>query len=107
MALPINIDDLLSKQKVESNRIEFKAGWNPASIFGKSAKELPRKLALSWIRSAIPSQRTNERHSTAAFLPSAEVLRLLLKIAKNTREALMKSARADGERFWFQARFGK
>ena len=52
---------------------------------GKSAKELPRKLALSWIRSAIPSQRTNERHSTAAFLPSAEVLRLLLKIAKNAR----------------------
>ena len=39
----------------------------------------------SWIRSAIPSQRTNERHSTAAFLPSAEVLRLLLKIAKNAR----------------------
>ena len=33
MALPINIDDLLSKQKVESNRIEFKAGWNPASIY--------------------------------------------------------------------------
>lgn len=33
MVLPINIDDLLSKQKVESNRIEFKAGWNPASIY--------------------------------------------------------------------------
>lgn len=33
MALPINIDDLLSKQKVESNRIEFKAGWNPSSIY--------------------------------------------------------------------------
>lgn len=33
MALPINIEDLLSKQKVESNRIEFKAGWNPTSIY--------------------------------------------------------------------------
>lgn len=33
MALPINIEDLLNKQKVESNRIEFKAGWNPASIY--------------------------------------------------------------------------
>lgn len=33
MALPINIEDLLNKQKVESNRIEFKKGWNPISIY--------------------------------------------------------------------------
>lgn len=33
MALPINVEDLLNKQKVESNRIEFKAGWNPTSIY--------------------------------------------------------------------------
>lgn len=33
MALPINIEDLLNKQKVESNRIEFKAGWNPDKIY--------------------------------------------------------------------------
>ena len=33
MALPINIEELLSKRKVESNRIEFKAGWNPAAIY--------------------------------------------------------------------------
>ena len=33
MALPINIEDLLNKQKVESNRIEFKKGWNPAKIY--------------------------------------------------------------------------
>ncbi len=33
MALPINILDLLRKHKVESNRIEFKKGWNPASIY--------------------------------------------------------------------------
>lgn len=33
MALPINIEDLLNKQKVESNRIEFKAGWNPTAIY--------------------------------------------------------------------------
>lgn len=26
MALPINIEDLLNKRKVESNRIEFKSG---------------------------------------------------------------------------------
>lgn len=32
MALPINITDLLNKQKIESNRIEFKKGWNPESI---------------------------------------------------------------------------
>lgn len=29
MALAININDLLDKQKIESNRIEFKKGWNP------------------------------------------------------------------------------
>ncbi len=33
MALPINIEDLLTKRKVESNRIEFKQGWNPVSIY--------------------------------------------------------------------------
>lgn len=33
MALPININDLLNKHKVESNRIEFKKGWNPASVY--------------------------------------------------------------------------
>ena len=33
MALPININDLLNKQKVESNRIEFKKGWNPVSVY--------------------------------------------------------------------------
>jgi ATP-dependent DNA helicase RecG len=33
MPLPINIEDLLNKNKVESNRIEFKAGWNPDKIY--------------------------------------------------------------------------
>lgn len=33
MALAININDLLNKQKIESNRIEFKKGWNPANIY--------------------------------------------------------------------------
>lgn len=33
MALPINIEDLLNKRKVESNRIEFKANWNPDKIY--------------------------------------------------------------------------
>ncbi len=33
MALPINIEDLLSKRRIESNRIEFKAGWNPDKIY--------------------------------------------------------------------------
>lgn len=32
MALPINIDDLINAQTVESVRIEFKRGWNPYSI---------------------------------------------------------------------------
>lgn len=33
MAIPINIEDLLNKRKVESNRIEFKRGWNPDTIY--------------------------------------------------------------------------
>lgn len=33
MSLPINIKDLLYKQKIESNRIEFKKGWNPDKIY--------------------------------------------------------------------------
>ena len=33
MALPINIEELLAKRKVESNRIEFKEGWIPIAIY--------------------------------------------------------------------------
>lgn len=33
MALAININYQLNKQKIESNRIEFKEGWNPGSIY--------------------------------------------------------------------------
>lgn len=33
MALPVNIEDLLRKRKVEDNRIEFKRGWNPDDIY--------------------------------------------------------------------------
>ena len=33
MALPINIEDLLRKQRIEGNRVEFKTGWNPDSIY--------------------------------------------------------------------------
>ncbi len=33
MALPINVEDLLRQRKVESNRIEFKRGWNPDRIY--------------------------------------------------------------------------
>jgi ATP-dependent DNA helicase RecG len=32
MGLPINIDDLINSRTVESNRIEFKRGWNPEDI---------------------------------------------------------------------------
>lgn len=33
MSLLMNIEDLLNKRKIESNRIEFKAGWNPDKIY--------------------------------------------------------------------------
>jgi hypothetical protein len=32
MALPINITDLLSGKLVESERLEFKTGWNPEAV---------------------------------------------------------------------------
>ena len=32
MALPVNIDELINGQTVESERIEFKEGWNPEKI---------------------------------------------------------------------------
>ena len=30
--LPINLEDLLRQRKVESDRIEYKKGWNPDPI---------------------------------------------------------------------------
>ncbi len=32
MALPINIQKLIARETVESERIEFKKGWNPEEI---------------------------------------------------------------------------
>jgi ATP-dependent DNA helicase RecG len=32
MDLPINIDDLLHARSVESERLEFKKGWNPVAV---------------------------------------------------------------------------
>ena len=33
MELEIGIEDLLSKRKIESDRIEFKKGWNPDDVY--------------------------------------------------------------------------
>ena len=33
MALEVSIETLLNKEKIESNRIEFKEGWNPDDIY--------------------------------------------------------------------------
>lgn len=33
MPLHLNIEDLLSAQTVESDRIEFKEGWNPDAVY--------------------------------------------------------------------------
>lgn len=33
MALPIDIEDLLNRRKIEGPRVEFKAGWNPDTIY--------------------------------------------------------------------------
>ena len=33
MELEISIEDLLKREKIESDRIEFKSGWNPDDIY--------------------------------------------------------------------------
>ena len=33
MELELNLEDLLNKRRIESDRIEFKAGWNPDDIY--------------------------------------------------------------------------
>ena len=33
MPMPADIETLLKKQRIESERIEFKKGWNPDSIY--------------------------------------------------------------------------
>ena len=32
VALPINIDSLLRRRPIESERVEYKAGWNSESV---------------------------------------------------------------------------
>ena len=32
MTLPINVDDLITGQSIEWERLEFKEGWNPADF---------------------------------------------------------------------------
>jgi len=33
MSMPIDVETLLNRQRIESERIEFKRGWNPAGIY--------------------------------------------------------------------------
>lgn len=33
MELEIGIEDILKKERIESDRIEFKEGWNPDDIY--------------------------------------------------------------------------
>lgn len=33
LELEISVEDLLNKRKIESDRIEFKTGWNPDDIY--------------------------------------------------------------------------
>ena len=33
MSMPIDVETLLNRQRIESERIEFKRGWNPTGIY--------------------------------------------------------------------------
>ena len=37
--LPINITELLEQNRIESNRIEYKKGWNPTAIYDYRQKK--------------------------------------------------------------------
>ena len=39
MELEINVEDLLNKRRIESDRIEFKEGWNPDDIYVSASKD--------------------------------------------------------------------
>lgn len=40
MELELDLEDLLNRRKIESDRIEFKAGWNPDDIYRSNAGHL-------------------------------------------------------------------
>ncbi len=68
MALAINIEDLLNKLKIESNRIEFKKGWNPASInhsvcaFAKNRNMISTRPQKTNIEMTLCDRQTNRRY---------------------------------------------
>lgn len=47
MAIPVNIEDLLHKRKIESTRIEFKTGWNPDKFIAPSVLSLMILITLA------------------------------------------------------------
>ena len=47
--LPINLDDLLRQRTVEGERIEYKAGWNPAP-----KRSIDKLLELKRIEFTVP-----------------------------------------------------
>lgn len=63
MAIPVNIEDLLHKRKIESARIEFKKGWNPDKISILSFTGPDRSISLDAIQKAerLKSRRYRNR----------------------------------------------
>ena len=65
MELAIYIEDLLNKQKLESDRIELKKGWNPASIyhnvcaFATNRNMISNKTAIANIEMALCNIQIN------------------------------------------------
>lgn len=55
MAIPINIEELLWRQVIESARIEYKADWNPEGGTDKNLDTM------------IPFVRTDEVHQGADY----------------------------------------
>ena len=58
MALPVNVEVLQNKRKIESNRIEFKKGWNLEGRF-TGIPPIQDELVKSGLPRAIIEPRRN------------------------------------------------
>ncbi|MDZ4679535.1 MAG: hypothetical protein SH848_00140 [Saprospiraceae bacterium] len=63
MALHLNIQDLLAARTVESDRIEFKEGWNPDAVYRSICAFtnnfetcIQPLVAINWLTMTLPQQ---------------------------------------------------
>ena len=88
-------------QTILKNRFETAPYNDGQLICGRMV--WPKRGAASWMKGDVAWNYSQWNKRSSAGI----VIEVGNKFNSNAREALIKSARADGERFWFQTRFGK